>query len=357
MMNALKLKLQPLKEWSFKPKNKLKVIVLGAGLIVFLFLFWICLAPNFKTNQKPKEYILVYDTSNFQELIEDLKTTGNIRSAWSLKLMAKLIGLKTNNLKAGRYSFLNNQGNFSFIRNLRNGNQAPLKLTFNNIRNKEQLSGLLSRQLMIDSLTWLNALVDSSNLQELGLEPEEILSIFIPNSYEVFWNITTEKLIAKMSAENKRFWNPERISKANNLGLTPPQVYTVASIVEKESNYKPERPIIAGVYLNRLLLGMPLQADPTVVFANNDFAIKRVLTIHTEFDSPYNTYKYTGLPPGPIYMPDPNTIDAVLNAEKHNYLFFCAKADASGQHVFAETYNQHVQNANIYREYLNKNGY
>lgn len=239
------------------------------------------------------------------------------------------------------------------------GKQLTIKLTFHNIRLKEQLAGRVAEQIEADSTDIVRLLNDASYLAELGYTPENIMSIFIPNTYEVYWNYSAEDFMTRMLKEHKKFWSTERLEKAKALGLSPSEVYTVASIVETESNYKPERPIIAGVYLNRLKKGWHLEADPTVVFAVGDFSIRRVLNRHLEVDSPYNTYKYPGIPPGPIYMASPNAIDAVLNAQEHDYMFFCAKPQEAGEpatHAFAVNHRSHINNAKRYQRWLNQQG-
>jgi UPF0755 protein len=198
--------------------------------------------------------------------------------------------------------------------------------------------------------------MDQEVLSELGYTPENIMSLFIPNTYQVYWNTSPQNLLKRLQVENDAFWaKKNRREKAKSLGLSTQEVYTLASIVEKESLVMDEKPIIAGVYLNRLKKGMLLQADPTVVFAVGDFSIQRVLNKHLAIDSPYNTYKNVGLPPGPICMPSISSIDGVLNAEKHNYIFFCAKPNSGGRHAFANTLAGHNRNAAIYRNWLQAN--
>ena len=227
------------------------------------------------------------------------------------------------------------------------------QLVFHNIRTKEQLAGVLSQRVEADSLAFINLFNDSIYLQSLGFQPHTIIAAFIPNTYEVYWNTAPEAIIERMIKEYHKFWNEQRLEKAKALEMTPIQISTLASIVETESQYAPERPRIAGVYLNRLKKNWLLQADPTVVFAVGDFTITRVLNKHLATESPYNTYKNEGLPPGPIYMPSTNAIDAVLNYETHEYMFFCAKPDFSGQHAFAKTLSAHNTNAKVYHQWLN----
>ena len=243
--------------------------------------------------------------------------------------------------------------NLDLVRMLRAGRQVPVQVTFNTIRTKEELAKKITANLEVSEEQFLALLQDSVYIRNFEFEEETILSLFIPNTYEFWWNTSATGLFDRMHEEYQKFWTEERKQKAAALGLSQKEVSTLASIVQAESQKSDERPRIAGVYLNRLRMGMPLQADPTLVFAAGDFTIKRVTAKQMAIDSPYNTYKYTGLPPGPINLPDLNSLDAVLNAEKHDYLYFCAKADFSGYHSFAVSYNEHLNNARRYQQALN----
>jgi len=227
------------------------------------------------------------------------------------------------------------------------------EIVLHNIRTKEQLAGVLGKQTSSDSNAYIALFQDSVYLKTLGVAPTTLISLFIPNSYEIYWSVDAKGVLERMKKETDKFWTAERLQKAKNLNLTPTEVYTLASIVETESQYNPERPRIAGVYLNRLRQGWKLEADPTVVFAVGDFEIRRVLRSHLETPSAYNTYLNTGLPIGPIYMASINAIDAVLDYEKHEYMFFCAKPDLSGAHSFARTLDAHNANAREYHRWLN----
>jgi UPF0755 protein len=227
-------------------------------------------------------------------------------------------------------------------------------LIFNNIRLKKDLASKISKQLDIDSTEFINQLNDSAIAAKYGFKNSSFISMFIPNTYFINWNVTPEKLIERMNFEYKQYWNSARKEKAQLVGLSEIEVSILASIIEKETQKNDEKARIAGVYLNRLKHGWRLQADPTLVFAIGDFTIKRVLYEYMQFESPYNTYKYAGLPPGPICLPSISSIDAVLNAEKHNFVFFCAKPDYSGYHNFATNSAQHAANAEAYRSFLNR---
>ena len=244
--------------------------------------------------------------------------------------------------------------NDDLINHLRSGNQQPVKLIFNNIRDIEQLSKRVSEQIEIDSASIINFLKDSSSISELGFDKHSISTLFIPNTYEIFWDVSVQKFMNRMLREYENFWNSERKASAERLGMSISEVVILASILDKETQKNDEKPIIAGVYINRLKRRWLLQADPTLIYAIGDFNIKRVLNVHKKIDSPYNTYKYQGLPPGPICIPSISSIDAVLNYTEHNYLYFCAKDDLSGYHEFARNIRQHNQNAEKYRKALDK---
>ncbi|MGH1337514.1 MAG: endolytic transglycosylase MltG [Aureispira sp.] len=258
--------------------------------------------------------------------------------------------------KAGRFSLSSTvKSNRELIQKLR-GKRMTVPVTFQNLRTKEALAGVVAKSIQADSLSLIQLFNNSSFLAEAGFTPENVMVVFIPNTYEFYWNTTAQQFWDKMLKEYKKFWKESRLEQAAVLEMTPIEVSTLASIVESESQYKPERPRIAGVYLNRLQKNWKLEADPTVVFAVGDFTIKRVLNKHLETVSPYNTYLNEGLPPGPIYMSSINAIDAVLKAEKHNYMFFCAKPPAEGeapnQHAFAKSHRAHINNAKKYWRWI-----
>jgi UPF0755 protein len=264
------------------------------------------------------------------------------------------------NIKPGRFLFTNGMNSYQLVKSLRSN--VPVKLAFNNQERVENLAGRVSFQIEPDSLSLLKTFKDSIFLKENGLTDENVLVVFIPNTYEVYWNISAEKFRDKMIKEYRNFWNKERTEKAAKQGLTPIEATILASIVHKESVKKDERPRIAGVYLNRMRQGMPLQADPTVIFAikkkSNDFnqTIKRVFYNDLTMTSPYNTYVNIGLPPGPIAMPDITALEAVLNPEKNNFIYFCASVDRFGYHEFAATLEEHNKNAKKYSDWINSQG-
>ncbi|RLD91008.1 MAG: endolytic transglycosylase MltG [Bacteroidetes bacterium] len=257
-------------------------------------------------------------------------------------------------IKPGHYLIKNAIPTLELVNMLRSGNQTPVKVTFNNVRNVYQLADIVSRQIEADSASIVRVIQDSVFLKRLGLNKTTAATIFLPNTYEFWWNTNAEAFVSRMVQEYYKFWTADKINKANEAGLTKTEVSILASIVEKETTKNDEKPMIAGVYINRLKKGWRLQADPTLVFALNDYTIKRVLNKYKLIDSPYNTYKHLGLPPGPICIPSIASINAVLNYNKENYFYFCARDDFSGYHVFAKTNRQHAKNAKKYREALNK---
>ena len=234
--------------------------------------------------------------------------------------------------------------------------QTPVQLTIPMVRTMDKMAAYIGEKMMIDSATVMNALKDDVRCKELGYDTLTIAALFIPNTYEIYWNVSLEKFLERMKKENDSFWNEERIQKAAQLKLTPTEVVTLASIIDEETANDAEKPMIAGMYYNRLQQEMPLQADPTIKYAIGDFSLKRIYHNMLTINSPYNTYKNTGLPPGPIRVPSIAGIDAVLNMVHHVYLYMCAKEDFSGTHRFAKTYQEHLQNAERYSKALNERG-
>ena len=260
------------------------------------------------------------------------------------------------NIHPGRYIVKDGMSNNQLVNMLRGGLQSPVKVTFNNIRNVDMLAGRIASQIEADSASISNLLHNQEYINQLGFNSYTIPALFLPDTYEFYWNTDAEGFVVRMFQEYNKFWNEERKQQAQSKGMTPVQVSTLASIVNKETNMTDEMPRVAGVYLNRLKNNWLLQADPTLIFAWNDYSIKRVLDRHKEIESPYNTYKYLGLPPGPICIPSIDAIKAVLNAEDHHYFFFCARDDFSGYHSFAKTLSEHNYNAAKYQQALNQRG-
>jgi UPF0755 protein len=257
-------------------------------------------------------------------------------------------------IKPGKYIINREMSYIGLINLLRSGDQTQVKITFNNIRTLNELAGRIGRQIEADSAQIIAFLSDQENYRNDGFIRENVISVFIPNTYNFFWNTTTASFYNRMLKEYKKFWNEERLSKAREKNLSQAEVSILASIIDDEVSKAVEKPRIAGVYLNRLKRGIPLQACPTIKFALNDFTITRVLNKHLQVDSPYNTYRHSGFPPGPIGCPTIEGIDAVLNAEKHDYLYFAAKADFSGYHNFSRTLAEHNMYAASYQKELDK---
>ncbi|MGG5487401.1 endolytic transglycosylase MltG [Gaetbulibacter jejuensis] len=267
----------------------------------------------------------------------------------------------TANIKAGRYEIKKGMSNNDIINSIRSNN-IPIKVSFNNQETLEKLAGRIANQIEADSLSLIETMTSEAFYEKSGFSKQTALGMYIPNSYEFFWNTSAEEFRDRMLKEYNRFWNDSRKAKAKALNMSRDKVMALASIVYEESKQASEQPRIAGVYMNRLRIGMPLQADPTLKFAAyqlpqyKNTVIKRVLNIHKEIESPYNTYMNAGLPPGLIAMPDISAIDAVLNYEKHNYLYFAADAKRLGFHKFAKTLSQHNVNAREYQRYLSAQG-
>lgn len=331
----------------------LLAVALTTGLF-FIFAIYAILFPN-TSIQDEDTYLYISDDDQFEDVLEQIKDKSLLINDFTFKVLAKQIKYDQK-IRPGRYKITPGMSNFILLRKLRGGKQDPVKLVINNIRTKEQLAGRLSSMIMADSLSIINALNDSVFLKQYDLNPYNAVIFFIPNTYEVFWDTDTKELFDRMKKEFNAFWNEDRLTKAAAIPMTQTEVMTLASIVEEETNKKKEHPIIAGLYINRLKINMPLQACPTIRFALNDYTINRVLIRHLQVKSPYNTYKNKGLPPGPIRLPSPTTIDAVLNYEKHDYLFMTAKETLNGEHNFAVTYTEHSINAKKYQQELNRLG-
>ncbi len=333
----------------FSPKKPV-FWLLTTVAAVFLYVVYIFFAPNIFLKEEQKSYLLIRDNSTMQDVVSELQKTASVLNTASFRQVASLLNYKK--IRSGRYELTQGMNNFKLVRILRNGRQSPVKLTFNNIRTKEQLAGKFSKMVMADSLSILKLLNDSAYLATYGLNSNTSIAVFIPNTYEVFWDLDAQELFERMKKEYDVFWTDDRKAKAAAIPLTPVEVATLASIVEEETNGKAERPMVAGLYINRLKKDMPLQADPTLKFAVGDFSIKRLKLEHILKISPYNTYRNKGLPPGPIRVASQNGIDAVLNYKKHDYIFMCAKETLNGEHNFAITYAEHQANAKKYQKAL-----
>ena len=327
--------------------------IIGCGGMVYE-LYSRVYQPNIVMPDNDEKYIYIPSNSEFTDVVKILSENGLLINANSFEWLAKQKKYDAN-IKAGRYRINRALNNNDLVNLLRSGKQTPIKVTFNNLRNKEQLAGKIASQIEADSLSILNYITDTIFLNKLQLNTDNVACLFIPNTYEFYWNTSVDGFVNRMVKEYSNFWNSSRKKKAADIKLNYYQVAVLASIVEKEQSIKrDERPEIAGVYLNRLKKRMKLESDPTLIFALGDFTIKRVLNKDKKVESPFNTYKNKGLPPGPICIPSINAIDAVLNASEHNYIFMCAKEDFTGYHNFAKTYAKHLVNARKYQKALNK---
>jgi len=310
-------------------------------------------SPNVSLNGKQNAYFYIPTGSTMEDVSELLYSKNYIINRGSFEWVAEKKNYR-NKIKPGKYFLTDKLSNNDLVDLLRSGKQQICKVVFNYARTKEELAGKLAENIEADSLDILSLLKNKSVAQKYGFDLNTIITMFIPNTYEFYWSTSADKIFARMAKEYKKFWNVKRKAKAKKIHLSQSEVSSLASIVESETKDVAEKPIVAGVYINRLKKGMKLEADPTVIYALGDFSIKRVLKKHLSIDSPYNTYKYAGLPPGPICLPTISSIDAVLNYKKHKYIFFCAKEDFSGRHNFAKSYFEHLRNARKYQKALRK---
>ena len=331
------------------------ILVFSITLSSFSFYFWqVITAPNILVDQESRFFYIQPDAT-FKDVQNTLYNEKYVNDLVAFSFLAKLMDYDEY-VKPGRYLLQANMSNRDAIRYLRSGKQEPVNITFNNVRLLEDLPPKICANINLKPETFLATLEDSTLWAKYGFNNYTFKCMFIPNTYQVFWTITADELIDRMSYEYEQFWNDSRKAKADSIGLSPVEVSILASIVQAECKMTDEAPVIAGLYLNRLKKNYLLQADPALVYASGDFTIKRVLNKHKEIDSPYNTYKYRGLPPGPINAPEIRYLDAVLNYDDNNYLYMCAREDFSGYHNFATNLQQHLNNARRYQQALNREG-
>jgi UPF0755 protein len=328
----------------------LAVVVTIGSFFVYKNIF----APNVAVRTGPM-YIYIPTNSTFADVVDILKKQDFLKNEKSFEWTAMEMKY-VNNVKPGKYELKPGMSNKSLVRLLKSGRQTPVRLVFNNIRTKDELASRISEQIEATSMTILNLLNDDDYVKKLGFSSDNVLSMFIPNTYELYWNTSADKFLKRMKREYDKFWTADRMNKAQEIGLKRTQVSVLASIVQQESIKEDEKPTIAGVYMNRLKKNWKLEADPTLVYALGDFTVNRILNVYKKIVSPYNTYMYTGLPPGPICLPTITSIDAVLNYVRHDYFYFCAKDDFSGHHAFASSYAQHLVNARRFQKALNRRG-
>lgn len=329
---------------------------LGICLGILVFIGLVCGYLLFTgMSRDGKQHDLLIDANdNIDSVYHKMQPLATPHSFWMFKKLATLTNFK-DHIHTGRYE-IGSTSTLMTFRHIKNGIQAPVKLTIGSVRTIDRLARLVSKKMMFTQKELLDSLSDKEVCGNYGYTPDNIIAMFIPNTYDLYWNISVKKFLDRMQKESKKFWTPERREKAKTAGLSPLQVMTLASIVAEETANEEEMPMIAGMYINRLNKDMMLQADPTVKFATKQFEARRIYNSMLKTDSPYNTYRNKGLPPGPIRIPSVAAIDAVLNHIHHNYLYMCAKEDFSGTHNFASTYEEHKQNASRYAKALNERG-
>lgn len=328
--------------------KKIIYISLSIVLLSGILLTWLMLPFGASMNETSSPVNVYIDADDTRDSV-----TIKVGSPRRWNLLNKFLGTTP---RTGHYIIQPHETMLEVYRKLRNGLQTPVNITIPQSRTMDMLAGYLSRRLMLDSAQIATSFRDTSFCARLGYTPQTLPALFVPNTYQMWWNISLDKFMERMQKENSDFWNAERSAKARELGLSREEVVTLASIVAEETAYVPEMPKVAGMYIHRLRIGMPLQADPTVKFALGDFSLRRIYHAHLQVESPYNTYTNKGLPPGPIRISSIKAVDAVLNQEQHGYLYMCAKDDFSGSHNFARTYPEHQANARRYSRALNARG-
>ena len=330
-------------------KKKLIFWILLIVTLTGAYAAWQVFGPTVSAPESKYFYIKTGSVySDVRQSLLDQKIIGN---TFFFDLVSKQLKYPQR-VKAGRYQVNKGSSIFRLLRMLRSGNQSPVNFVINKLRLKEDLAQKIAANFECDSATVMQVLTNPETLRKYDVDNNTILTTVIPNSYSIYWNTPAEKIIDKLHNEQEKFWNAERLAKAKALNLTPVQVYSMASIVEEETNKEEDKGKIASVYMNRIASGMKLQADPTVKFALKNFALTRILLVHLAYQSPFNTYQNTGLPPGPICTPSVKTIDAVLNAPQTNYIYFVAKPDFNGYSNFAATYAEHMVFAKAYQQAL-----
>ncbi|MBD9092306.1 MAG: endolytic transglycosylase MltG [Bacteroides oleiciplenus] len=339
-------------------KKKTKRILIG-GLITLLLIGAACTGtvyyylfyPQF--HPQKTTYIYIDRDDTIDSIYNKVKTQGHPKNITGFLWMAQWRDYSSN-IHTGRYAIRPEENVYHVFSRLYRGYQEPTNLTIGNVRTLDRLARNVGKQLMVDSAEIAVVMNDSTFQKKLGYTKETLPSLFIPETYQVYWNMSVKDFFERMQKEHEKFWNQDRLAKATAIGMTPEEVSTLASIVEEETNNNEEKPMVAGLYINRLHKNMPLQADPTIKFALQDFGLRRITNEHLNVHSPYNTYLNAGLPPGPIRIPSPIGIDAVLNYAKHDYIYMCAKEDFSGTHNFASNYVEHMKNARKYWNALNE---
>lgn len=341
-----------MKKFKFSPRINLQLAVCGLILILGLLTYY---AFSSVSNVATTQYIYIDEDDTQDSVIAKIQPFANLIGMTTLNTLIRHSGY-SENIRTGRYSIEPGDGPITIFRRLRSGRQTSLNLTIPESRTMDRLAAILSNKLMLDSATIAEALTSQEVCEKLGYDTCTIAAMFVPNTYDVYWNMSIDELLQRMQKEHDRFWKGDREAKAAEMQMTPIEVCTLASIIDEETSNNAEKPMIAGMYLNRLKEGMPLQADPTIKFALKQFELKRIYNKLLNTESPYNTYRNEGLPPGPIKIASIKGIDAVLNYTSHDYLYMCAKEDFSGTHNFARTYQEHLKNADKYTKALNERG-
>ena len=322
------------------------IVLLGFTAVNYYFKYF---GPNVTDKQ---EYLYIHTGATYDEVLKTIQQQDMVKDTASFNWAAVNMNY-VKRVKPGRYRLHPGMGNRKFINMLASGTQEPVQLEFHGLRQKEQFAGFVSKKIEPDSISIIRLLDSASYVAQYGFTTDNVYTMFMPNSYQLYWNTSADKFFKRIYANYEKFWTPERKQQAAALNLSLPQVSILASIVDAEALHDDEMPIVAGLYLNRLKKGIKLDADPTVIFALNDFTIKRVLNRYLSYNSPYNTYLHAGLPPGPIMMPSVNAVKAVLNYQKNDYIYMCAKADFSGYHAFATNVADHLVNAHKFQQALN----
>ena len=337
-----------------KPSKRLVAFLILSilGISFTFYTFQILYTPNILV-EKEDRVLVIPNEATFNSVQQQLHEGRYVEDLVSFSFLARLMDYDKS-IKPGRYILKKGMTNLQAIRYLRSGEQVPVNITINNIRIIDELAEKITRNILMSPEEFKAALVRFVMNNPYGFNGDNIMAMFIPNTYQVYYNIHPDALMERMHAEYETFWSDARKENANLIGFTPVEVSILASIVQAETINEDEAPLIAGLYINRLKKGIALQADPTLKFALGDFSLKRILNVHKEVQSPYNTYLYAGLPPGPINMPELASLDAVLNYTRSDYLYMCAKEDFSGSHNFTSSYRVHLQNAARYQNALTR---
>jgi UPF0755 protein len=333
--------------------KKVLLVLFLILLITGAFLAWNVMMPNTNVDGSTKFLYIRSGKATKEDVMKTIRDSNFLKSPGTFEFVAGRMDV-WDRLKPGKYELGKSTSVLELVRKLRNGTQSNVNLTITKIRTKEQLASMIGRRFETDSATMISYLNSSDSLQKFGLDSNTVMAAVFPDTYTYRWTSSPSIIFSKLHDQYEKIWNEERKNKAISLGLNPVKAYTLASIIEEETNIQEDKPLMASVYINRLNKGMRLGADPTVKFALKDFDLRRIYQKHLQTNSPYNTYRYAGLPPGPICTPSLKTLDAVLSAPQTDYLYFVAKSDFSQKHVFTTNYSEHLKYAKEYQQALNK---